>query len=268
MPTRDGFQRFVFCNHKVGTRLFGRVMALAAPLLGWQRQAVRGLVRAVKPEADLVVFAHSLVGFDLAALPHRGIRVLRDPRDIWLSGYLYHRRCSEAWCVQVPGEPPSPIRFPHVPYSRQHMPEAWKRAYLAGLEGRSYQQNLLDRDRAAGLAFEETRYAAWTLEALADWPQDPDTLDIRMEEVAADFDGTMARVFRHLGCDAREVALAVEAARAEDIARMTDAALAEKPHIHARELSKWRAMLTPEEVDRFEARHGALIRRLGYALSR
>ncbi|NGM20512.1 hypothetical protein G3576_10840 [Roseomonas stagni] len=260
--------RFIFCNHKVGTKLSTQLATLVAPLLGWKRKGVRGLVHRVEPGADLVVFAHSLIGFDLAAMPHRGIRLVRDPRDVWLSGYLYHRHCREAWCLASPPDNPvEPILFPLVPYSQQHRPEAWKRDYLAALGGRSYQDNLLALDREAGLAFEETRYAAWTLEAMADWRPAPGTIDIRMEDIAADFDGTMARMFRHLGVPDAMIGPCVEASRAADVARMDDAQLAANPHIHGRQLSKWRSMLTAAEVARFEARHGDAIRSLGYPLS-
>ncbi|MDE1149979.1 MAG: hypothetical protein PW843_25790 [Azospirillaceae bacterium] len=217
-----------------------------------------------------MLFAHTLIGFDLGARPHRGVRLVRDPRDIWLSGYLYHRRCDEAWCTNTDFSRQAPIRFPQVPHSRQHCAEDWKRSYLAGLGGRSYQQNLMALDRDAGLAFELDRYTGWTLEAMAAWRPDPDTIDVRMEDFMADFDGTLTRIVRHCGMEeamipaALAVATSGAVAPSLDMNRMSDAQVASDPHIHSRSITKWPDLLSPAQMAMVEDRHGALIQALGY----
>ena len=40
--------------------------------------------------------------------------------------------------------------------------------------------------------------------------------------------------------------------------------MAANPHIHTRAISKWRSMLTPAQIARFERQYGGLIRQLGY----
>jgi hypothetical protein len=53
-------------------------------------------------------------------------------------------------------------------------------------------------------------------------------------------------------------------ARTEDIRRMDDAAIADRPQITSRTISKWREVLSAAQVARFEARYGDLIRVVGY----
>ncbi len=261
-------QMLGFSYHKSGTSLFARVMPKVAAALGLRIGTLYGLVWDIDPHFDIGLLPHSLLASPLTR-PYRAIRVIRDPRDIWVSGYLYHRHTQEPWCVNTDFDPTPPIRVPRVDYGFQHRPERWKRKYLAALGGKSYQQNLLDRDRDAGLAFELAGYTACTLEAMRAWRSpSPDTLDIRLEDFSSGYDAAMLRVFRHLGLSDDDCALAVELARSEDIARMDDAAIANRPQIHSRTISKWAGFLTGEQIARFEQLHGDLILGLGYRLAR
>jgi len=255
---------FFFSYHKSGTDLCGGIARRLAERFGWSRGAHLGLVTQIDPTMRVIAFAHSLIGFDLSCHPHRGVRIIRDPRDIWLSGYLYHRRCTEPWCVHENFDLWPPIRFPNVPYSQQHRAEDWKRAYIRGLGGMSYQRNLLTLDQDEGLRFELRRYAAWTIEAMVAWQPDPHTIDIKIEDLVADFDGVLSRILRHFGLSEPDIATALAVCAPEDIGRMSDAQLAQNPHIYARKISKWRDMLTPAQCKSFEALHDRAIKRLGY----
>ncbi|MEP7183100.1 MAG: hypothetical protein ABI886_13030 [Betaproteobacteria bacterium] len=260
-------QIFIFCYHKVGTNLFSNVAAKLAAQFGLTVKSTLGLVRAIDRSVDIAIFPHSLLDLDLDDYDYRGIRVVRDPRDIWVSGYLYHQRCTEKWCVNADLDATPPIDFPRVPVSQRHRPEPWKRAYLAGLGGRSYQQNLVELDRPSGLRFELDRYTAWTLEAIAAWVPRPDRiLDLQLEAFARDFDGTMTAALSHLGFAEATLPQALAIAATEDVARMDDRRVAGNPYIHSRKLSKWADVLTADDLRDFEARHGESITRLGYRL--
>jgi len=255
----------VFTYHKSGTVLFEKVMGRVGARLGLQVQIIYGRVTALNSAIDITIMAHSLLGLRLKE-PFRGIRILRDPRDIWVSGYLYHRRCSEGWCVNTDMIPRSPIGYPHVPLSMLHLSESTKRNFLNNLGGRSYQQNLLDRDLVAGLAFELSGYTATTLNAISEWQPRQEVLDVKLEALVADYDATMVRIFNHLGLNEEQCAIAVELAAAEDVRRMDNVMLDHHPHIFSRTLSKWRQILTVDQVVDFERKHGDLIKMLGYDL--
>jgi hypothetical protein len=226
-----------------------------------------GLVSAIDRSPQIITFAHSLIGFDLKSVPHRSVRLIRDPRDVWLSGYLYHRHCTEPWCVNERFDTTPPILFPRVPFSQQHRSEEWKRSYLASLNSVSYQRNLLTRDNDAGLAFEMDHYADWTVRAMASWQPDSDTIDIKLEDFMADFDGTLITILRHFGISEIDIPGVLKAAASADINRMSDARIKINPHIHSRSISKWRDMLTSKQIATFEARYGNAINALGYPLS-
>ena len=257
----------MFTYHKTGTVLLEHIMRTVAGRLGLTIALHYGLVEKIEPAADIVLLPHSLVGPDFAGRPFRAIRVVRDPRDIWVSGYLYHRRCREDWCTNVDFDPSPPILHPRVDFSLQHYPESWKRAYLAGLGGKSYQRNLLERDQQAGLAFELAGFTGCTLEAMRSWQlATPDLLLVQLEAMTRDFDGAFAAIFEHLGFGDDEGAQAVELARPHDVARMSDQAVAQNRHIHSRTISRWREFLSAAQIDEFERRYGDVIVNLGYRL--
>ena len=261
-------QILVFTYHKTGTVLFEHVMRAVAAPFGLTVALHFGLIEKVDPSADIVLLPHSLVGPDFAARPFRAIRVVRDPRDIWVSGYLYHRRCQEEWCTNTNFDPAAPITYPRVDYSVEHYPESWKGAYLAGLGGKSYQENLLQRDREAGLAFELAGYTGRTLEAMRDWKlATPDLLLVQLEAVNRDFDGALGAIFKHVGFSDGECAQAIELAKPHDVGRMSDEVVEKNRHIHSRTMSKWREFLSPAEIDAFEQHYADLIADLGYRLS-
>ena len=257
---------YFFCYHKTGTVLCTAIARKIAARFGWSAITLPGLVKSVDPAKQIVIFAHSLIDFDLQSTPHRGVRLIRDPRDVWLSGYLYHLHCSERWCINEQFDAASPILFPQVPHSQQHRSEQWKRRYIAGLGCMSYQKNLLNRSQDAGLTFEMERYANWTIEAMTSWRADRDTIDVKLEDFMADFDGVLTAILRHFGMSEVDIPKALSAAASEDVQRMSDVQIAKNPYIHARSISKWRAMLTPDQRERFEARYRSAIKQLGYTL--
>ena len=260
-------QIFVFSYHKSGTTLFDRVMRKLAVHFGLSIRVQYGMAYDIDRVANIVLLPHSLLGFGLAR-DYRAVRIVRDPRDIWVSAYLYHRHTIEAWCTNADFDPRPPITYPRVDFSMQHRPERWKRAWLSRLKGKSYQQNLLERDQAEGLAFELDGYTSGTLAAMQAWQPLLGVLDVKLEDIARDYEGTMRSVFRHLSFSGAELETAVQLVADEDINRMDDAVLAANPHIHSRTLSKWRMLLSDMQVYNFEQRYGRLLLSLGYELSK
>ncbi len=259
-------QILVFGYHKTGTVLFEHVMRRIAQQLKRTVAKHFGMASVLDPTKDIVLLPHSLVACEIT-WPYRAVRVVRDPRDIWVSGYLYHWRCQEGWCVNTNFDPTAPITYPRVDFSFQHYPETWKRNYLTSLRGTSYQENLLNRNQEDGLDFELAGYTGCTLKAMQEWRlRELKTLDVKLEDVVANYDQTMGLIFTHLGFQGHECELAVRLAASEDMARMDDAMVASNPHIYSRQISKWRAMLSPIQLASFEKRYGELITGLGYPL--
>ena len=64
-------QMLVFCYHKCGTVLFENVVRRVAERFGLTMQLHYGLVTEISPTVDIVILAHSLLGFELGRALHR-----------------------------------------------------------------------------------------------------------------------------------------------------------------------------------------------------
>jgi hypothetical protein len=257
----------ICCYHKGGSTLFSRVMSVVGHVLGLRTDVIYGKIWGLDSRLDIACLLHSLIGFELAR-PFRAVRVVRDPRDLWLSAYLYHCHCDEGWCVNDDFNPSPPIGYPRVDFSFRHKTERWKRRYLVALGGRSYQQNLLQRDREAGLQFELDHYTACTMDAMRAWRlSGPGVMTVRLEDVGQNYDASMLAVLRHLGFSEAECAAVLPHVRAAGVTGSADAVCAATTQVAPRTVSKWQSGLSPHQVALFERRHGDLIQALGYTLS-
>lgn len=265
--SRNGssIKRYAFTHHKAGYLLARKIFKKICGEFQWKFEVVLGKCSEVPLAADVVLFAHSMVDIDRLP-PFKGIHVIRDPREIVTSGYLYHKRCREKWCInQDFADPGTPIRFPYVPYSQEFRSEVWKKEYLRMLGGKSYQQNLLDRNQADGMLFEMQNYGRWTIDDMLAWDYTKSNiLELTLEGITADFDGTFRRLFEFMEFDNRQIERAMAIARTEDINRMSDDQVVSKVHITSREQGKWRRYFDDDLRKVFKAEFGDAVVRLGY----
>ena len=260
-------QIIVFTYHKAGTTLFENILGRISRAYSIPMAKFYGMQPFAPPAPPMIMMIHALLRA-LPDRPFRAIRTIRDPRDIWVSGYLYHRHCDEPWCRSTDFAETPPIVFPRVPAAFHHRRERWKRDYLRSLGGRSYQQNLLHLDRDAGLAFELDRYIGAILESMREWPHcDSQILNVSMEKIFSNFDGTMRDVLRHFGFPELHMSDLLRIIWPEDVRRMTESVLSANTHIHGRSPSKWREFLNADQIAEIEHRYGDVIVKLGYELA-
>lgn len=256
--------RYLFCHHRAGTLLLGKCFANICMAFDWKMDIFYGYCRTVA-KADLVMFAHSLVDVPSLATPFRGVHVIRDPRDIIVSGYQYHKRCNETWCTNTNFDTRSFILWPQVPYSQQHRSEAWKRQYLLSLGNKSYQENLLERDESDGILFEMEHYAGWTIDTMLQWNyQHPCVMEVRFEKLMSHYDETFHAMFAGLGFSEAHTSKAMEIVAKEDIRRMTAEQLTQDTHISGPSPEKWKEFFKDVHKEAFKKRFGDALIRLGY----
>jgi len=249
----------------VGTVLLKKVFQEICFELNWRFEGINGKPHKINKFADIILFQHSLVDEHLLYRPHVGVRFIRDPRDIIVSGYLYHRRCKELWCVNTNFQTKSPILFPHVPYSQEHRPEEWKKKYLSSLENKSYQQNLLDRDESEGLLFEMNHYGRWTIENMLNWKQmSPSIETIRFETLMNNYDETFKNMFTRFGFSEKQISKTLSIAAKEDLNRKNDTEIQSNTHISSRQTTKWKAYFKDIHKDAFKQLFGDALIHLGY----
>lgn len=249
----DAHPHLVHCSyHKCLTVYFRRVMdAVFNRCLPW----TAGYRHY---NSHLEQFYAGFAGQRLASINNRALelerlgrfrisRFLRDPRDLVVSGYFYHRRGAEDWVT---------IDCPTADdwYFANGVVPAGLRA--AATSFAAYLQSLPEEE---GL-LAELEFRARHFESMAGWPTEhPDIATYRYEEIIGD----EARVFRELaafyGLSVAERTLVGWFARRHSARRRTA-----DPHLRDPAAGQWRRHFTPRVRRAFDARYAGLVRQLGY----
>jgi hypothetical protein len=231
-------------HHKIGTVWFQRVLSTVAGFYGLhftEVPASSGTHRSgggIGPDVDIAVYdrANDFRPQELAHREYRGSHLIRDPRDVVVSGYHYHLRTDEPW-VHEPKE-----RYGGLGYQ----------AFLRGL------------DEHDGLMAEIDRAARSTLAEMGDWPYGrPGFLELRYEDVVDDETAIFTRLFRFYGFNdpAVERGLSIVA----QFSRQHGPGAGDAdPHVRSGEPGEWRRYLGADHVARMKERTGDLVVRLGY----
>ena len=255
----------IFCYHKVGTVLLSKVFRQISEARNWKLQSLLGKQTQLPQDTDVILLGHSLIDLDNITTPFIGIHIIRDPRDIIVSGYLYHRRTSEKWCVNSDFSLTSPILFPKIPYSQEHRSEEWKIKYLESLRGMSYQENLLSMSQGEGLLFEMNNYGAWTIESMMNWNYDRNNiLEIKFENLMHDFDDTFRLIFEFLKFSRSEIKAGSSIASEHDLGRKSAQDIEKMEHVSSTKTTKWKDYFEPDHKEKFINKFGNVLVDLGY----
>ena len=178
-------------------------------------------------------------------------RFIRDPRDLLVSGYLYHRKGVESWTNEV----------------QEHKP-GWRLRLEQGrllLPNESYAAALQRLDQEDGL-IAEMLWRQPTFRNMNRWPaNDPRIRVWKYEQILDREAETMDAVAEHYGwidgAGLERRALLKERA---EFWRAGGGRLSWDSHVRNPQSGQWRDMFTPKVRAAFEAMCGDLPQRLGY----
>ncbi len=256
---------YIFCHHKCGTQLILKSFRRICSEFKWRFQTLNRFCKTIPDDADVVLFINSQVNLKSASVPYVGAHFIRDPRDVIVSGYLYHKRCAEKWCVNTDFDLTEPILHPKVPNSQEHRTEDWKKAYLSSLNKKSYQQNLLDRTETEGILFEMNHYGAWTIESMLNWNyENPAIMEVRFETLINNFDETFRNIFERFKMSDRQITHALKIASKEDINKMSEKKIKANDHISSKQITKWKKYFKEIHKNAFLKLFDDALIRLGY----
>ena len=146
---------------------------------------------------------------------YRAVHVVRDPTQLLISGYLYHRR--------LPGD------------------ERWLFEPSPELNGGTYAERLASADELgptdamlAEISFADDELRALAL-AYRDVERDPRSMNVKLESFFEDFDGTMGKVLRFLEFEEGDVGEMVKLAGEFDVGRWSQEELAANEHFTQKE---------------------------------
>jgi hypothetical protein len=188
----------------------------------------------------VIVDGHGFRKFsDLTGNPgHRIFHLIRDPRDVIVSGMRYHCVASESWL--------------HVP----------KRKF-GGLTYQTKLQSLADDRERLLLELENTR----AITEMLRWKSDPvSTFECRYEDLICDREMNLfTRIAEHLGFAGSEIEVCRDAYwRYYIFGGMPEKKLQKSKHVLSGGARQWPRVFDREIGDRFVERYGGALAQLGY----
>lgn len=182
---------YIGTHHKTGTVLFEKVFREIAS--SYSLAYYQGAQRYLPPTTQVWFMELSKIHTeDFTEIG--GIHVIRHPLEVICSGYRYHLVCQEPWCISTA----------YTPLQRKADVSATC-PILYNFNGLSYQQKLSSLPEREGLLFEMNGRSFHTIMDMYNWDYgDNRFLNVKLEDVDNDYDGTFSRIFSFLGLDPSE----------------------------------------------------------------
>ena len=185
---------------------------------------------------DVFLQNHSRFAFERIPAHWRGLHVIRDPRDVIVSGCFYHQTSSESWLHR-------------------------KRKDFGGL---TYQEKINSYSSLEDqLLFEMDNVGAATIQEMVAWDyENPAFLEVKYEDLISDCELFLFhRIFVHLGFQSRTLPDLLKIAYSMSL---FSGNLKRSEHVRSGNSGQWRRYFTPALRDAFAQRHGDSLRALGY----
>jgi hypothetical protein len=226
------------CYHKAGTKWFVRVMREVAAHFGldYSTGSEYESIRALEEGRTRGVFMDygSHVRLDTLG-DYIGSHMIRDPRDMVVSGYFFHLWTSEPWAA---------------------LP-------LAEHRGMSYREYLNSLDQEEGLLVEIRRMSFWVNHML-DWDyQNPNMFEIRYEDIMEDEEATFRNMFQHYGFTPAAVDASCRIAARYTFKKMSEPG-ALQSHLRSGKAGEWKQFFGAAHRRLFKELYPGAVVRLGY----
>ena len=221
-------------HHKTGTAWMLQLFEGFCTALG---ERLHGGPQDRLPPGTRVFFqSHSRFDFATLGRPYRGLHLIRDPRDVLISGARYHARASEPWL-------------------HERRRRFWGLTYQEAIRRR--------REIGDAVLFEMDHAGAHTIREMLAWDRDrPEFFEAKYEDLVEDRDLVLfRRLLLFLGYDAA-VLPTLEAIIRER--SLFGGQVSDPAHVSDGRPRQWREVFDARLRRCFRARFGDALERLGY----
>lgn len=242
------------------TVYFMRIFLKITEKVGWHFErfditdADRFLHEAKQHETAKILMIDT-VFHDTNQLPRHfiGSHIIRDPRDLLVSGYNYHKWCTENWVLE-------PLSGPMQNYLRLK-----DLNIKSDISGFSYQELLNYVDQETGLTI-ELNHRAESFRYMKLWNyKNRRIMELRYEQIMGNEIEVFTRLFRHYKFNKELTSKSLEFVKMYSFENQKKQGYTgEKQHLSKGNIGQWRDSFSPAFKDLFKERHQGLLVKLGY----
>ena len=210
------------CHHKVGTSWFTSILTHVAREFNLVFQYSQQI--GVNKDTDIFFDDHSRLDVSLLK-NYRGVHLIRDPRDVIVSGMFYHRWTSESWA----NEPK----------------DQW--------DGMTYKQKINSFDNIDdAILFEMENVGRETISEMMRWNYaNENFLEVRYEELLKNQEEQFVNIFNHYNFSRDAVTKCIEIANNYSFERMKKRTNSE--HLRRGVAGDWKEHFSKKNIDLFNS---------------
>lgn len=255
-PYADSQPRLIVhtAHHKVGTSWFSAIFRALSE--HYDMPLARDPAQ-VDTSGRSIFMQHRVLAEPKSFSNYRGSHMIRDPRDVAISGYHYHLWTQEPWCNK---------KIAHLP---EVMRQKWHRLPLAEIGHLTYKEYLNLLSPEEGLSAEIDRCSNTVNKDIMEWDyDDPNIFEFRYEDIILDEPSILEKLFTHYGFTDSAVRTACEIASRFSFANRTGRDIGDEVsqhHIRSGKLEQWRTAFNDDHKALFKELHGEDLIKLGYA---
>jgi hypothetical protein len=248
------------CHHRVGTVWFKRILSsisLRFFIPFYQRNRVDQEIEFPR-KPFIYLDTHSLL--DVSKMTdYRGTHIIRDPRDLVVSGYYYHLWTDEEWANLKISE-----LLKAVPMLRDRM----ALLPLHAMMDVSYREYLNRLPKEEGLLSEIKRASCGPIKVMREWGyNNANFLEIKYEDLLHDEEKSFRKIFSHYGFKPSAIDTATEIALSYSFKRISrrDIGQVEKQsHMRSGKIQQWKDEFGEVHKKLFKELHGNDLIKFGY----
>jgi len=221
-------------HHKTGTVWLASVFKVISQFHSLNYNFAK---RGTNPaDFDIYMHDHSKFDFDAIDFEYRGMHIIRDPRDVIISGTFYHQKSQEVWL--------------HEKQDR--------------FNGMSYLEKINSiKDMDDKILFEMDHASNVTINEMIGWNySNPNFIEVRYEDLIQDYDLELFhKIFKHLGFPGGSIPGLLNIAYKKSI---FSGEVEKKGHIRSGKSRQWEKHFKPVHLEKFRENFGDVLIDLGY----
>jgi len=242
------------------TSYFVQVFTAVAKEFNWYKKHHNGVIESFYQDVfsisntSIISVNNVPVDFERINVPYRGSHIIRDPRDLLVSGYKYHRWCRETW-VTKPMEKwlAQVLKLDQFEFDKE-------------LKAGSYQDVLNQVDEVTGYLL-ELNYRQSQFNQMLEWDyNNPHLYEFKYEDVFGNETAVFSNLFKHYGFSEKMIEMALPYAEEYSFKNLRNkGGTGEQKHASTGFSGQWKKDIPREILEEFTRRHPGLLAKLNYA---